>query len=121
MQGRFNNEDPYIKVRKAIVQDYIATGDVLERVRNGTFIRDVGKTLDELSLDDINFNNLNNMNNKYNINDDIYHVTPNSPKGVILDIVYYYKTKYLEYTVAWSHNETSFCSEDELSKTPKFV
>ena len=52
---------------------------------------------------------------KYNIGDKVYHVTPESPVGIILDIIYTYSDDSNDYVVTFSHNEQLRCVEHEIS------
>ena len=38
----------------------------------------------------------------YKIGDKVYHVTPESPQGTVIDIVYFYSTDHFEYHVTFS-------------------
>lgn len=38
----------------------------------------------------------------YNIGDDVYHITPESPKGKVINITYHFLTKHFEYQVSFS-------------------
>lgn len=60
------------------------------------------------------------MKAKYSINDEVYHVTPDSPLGVIIEMRYYYGSNKLEYLVVWSHIDSSWCLEHELIKDKRF-
>lgn len=68
----------------------------------------------------ITLNTCNMGTNRFEIGDEVYHVTPESDKGVIVEINYVYSSgKYL-YTVATSWNQEFICSEHELTDTKKF-
>jgi hypothetical protein len=56
----------------------------------------------------------------YNIGQEIYHKAPESPKGIILDIVYYYRHNECRYLVALGFDNEVLCIEDELSETINF-
>jgi hypothetical protein len=60
-----------------------------------------------------------NMKNKYNRGDKVYHITSESPQGVILDIRYYFRSNIYEYFVVWGHlsTENGYYWEEELSET----
>lgn len=60
------------------------------------------------------------MENKFNIGDTVYHITPDSPSGIILNIRYYFRTNEYEYFIVWSHENSSYCIEDEISINKKF-
>ena len=54
--------------------------------------------------------------NRYNINDRVYHVTPESPVGVVTDAQYDLRTGLWMYYVAFSAEvATLLYYEDELS------
>ena len=58
------------------------------------------------------------MEPKYNILDKVYHCTPESPVGIVIDIAYYYATNHFEYQVAFSAESRSiWYHEHELSIT----
>ena len=61
------------------------------------------------------------MKNKYNRGDKVYHITPDSPQGIILDIRYYFRNKTYEYLVYWSHNENGYYWEEELDETKVII
>ena len=61
------------------------------------------------------------MTNKYNIGDKVYHITPDSPVGIILDIRYYFRSNTCEYLIGWNHLESSYCWEEEISYDKSFV
>jgi len=52
--------------------------------------------------------------NKFNIKDKVYHITKESPEGVVLDIRYYFITDTYEYLVTWGYNDSSYSWEEEL-------
>lgn len=52
---------------------------------------------------------------KFNIGDEVYHNTPDSKKGIIVDILYYYSTDSFKYLVATDWSEKSFCTDIEIS------
>lgn len=56
----------------------------------------------------------------FNINDDVYHVTPDSPVGVIIDIHYSVINNIVEYEVAFGHGNIIFCKEHELNRDKRF-
>lgn len=55
------------------------------------------------------------MKNKFNIDDKVYHRTPGSPKGIVLEVRYWLSSDSYDYLVAWGYNDKSFCNEEELS------
>lgn len=58
---------------------------------------------------------------KFKIQDKVYHVTPDSPEGIIIDIRYSFLTGVFEYQVAFSATEQSlWYYEHELSRTKNF-
>ncbi|PKP11966.1 MAG: hypothetical protein CVU09_00260 [Bacteroidetes bacterium HGW-Bacteroidetes-4] len=62
------------------------------------------------------------MNNpKYNIGDWVYHITPDSPKGYILDITYHFLGNHFEYLVSFAPESASmWYYEHELQKSKTF-
>ena len=58
--------------------------------------------------------------NKFVIGQEVYHVTPDSPKGVILEIRHYQSDNSFEYLIAWGHVESGWCMEKELTLNKKF-
>lgn len=58
--------------------------------------------------------------NRYNIGDEVYHVTPDSDKGVIVEITYLFSIDKYAYTVATSWNTEFICSEYELTTHKNF-
>lgn len=60
-------------------------------------------------------------NPKFNREEEVYHVTPESPKGIIIDIQYLFSTNEFSYLVAFNPLQVSlWYSEFELSKDKKF-
>lgn len=58
---------------------------------------------------------------KFQIGDIVYHATPDSPKGIVIDIKYSYRTKENEYQVAFSPDTNSlWYYVEELSSSPIF-
>ncbi len=58
---------------------------------------------------------------KYNIGDYVYHITPESDKGVVLDCIYSARKKEWEYLVTFGVNQESLMYyEDELTETKIF-
>ena len=53
--------------------------------------------------------------NKYNIGDKVYHITPESPTGIVVDIRYYFSSDDYEYHVAWSPSEYNWYTGNELT------
>lgn len=52
---------------------------------------------------------------KFSIGDKVYHLTPESSPGIIINIIYYFNTQKYTYVVATGWNEESYCDEFELS------
>lgn len=46
----------------------------------------------------------------------VYHVTPESPKGVIIERRYYPDTNEWEYLVSYGFNTSAWCDEEELTE-----
>lgn len=58
---------------------------------------------------------------KFNIRDEVYHITPESPKGVVLDVRYSFLTGLYSYEVTFSAETASLeYQEHELSETKNF-
>jgi hypothetical protein len=58
---------------------------------------------------------------RFKINDVVYHITPESPKGVVLDVKYSYLTKRHTYEVTFSAEVASMeYQEHELSENKQF-
>ena len=53
---------------------------------------------------------------KFNIGDKIYHKTPESPQGIIVDISYLLSTGEVKYCVAQGFKDECWCVERELTK-----
>jgi hypothetical protein len=54
--------------------------------------------------------------------EDVYHITPESPKGVVIDINYNLRTGQFSYQVTFSATEPSlWYYEEELSKNRRIV
>ncbi len=59
---------------------------------------------------------------KYNIGQSVYHVTPDSDKGIVLDCIYSLRKNQWEYLVAFSANATSLVYyEEELTENKTFI
>lgn len=52
---------------------------------------------------------------KFTIKDEVYHTTPGSSKGIVLDIAYYFSVKQYKYYVTFGINNDAWCVEEELS------
>lgn len=58
---------------------------------------------------------------KFSIGDTVYHVTPESPKGIVLDVIYSFRTNLFDYVVTFSaERESLIYSEHELSNHKTF-
>ena len=56
-----------------------------------------------------------------NIGDHVYHITPDSPRGVVVDVSYSYYTRTHIYLVTFSVEiEARWYTECELSKTKQY-
>jgi len=51
----------------------------------------------------------------FNIGDEVYHIIPGSPKGIVLDIIYYYTTEKYSYLISLGFGEEVVCRERELT------
>ena len=60
------------------------------------------------------------MKNKFNIGDKVYHITPESPIGIVLDIRYYFRSDEYEYLISWGHSDSTYATEDELSVNKRY-
>ena len=60
------------------------------------------------------------MNNKYNIGDEVYHVTPESDKGVVVDWRYNAYSGIYGYFVTWGPKDADWYVATELSETKVF-
>jgi heat shock protein HspQ len=58
--------------------------------------------------------------NKFSIGDTVYHVTPDSGKGVVVEVTYMFSVDKYAYTVATTWNTEYVCSEYELTSHPNF-
>ena len=56
------------------------------------------------------------IKNRFEIGQNIYHITPESPKGFIIDAVYSLLNNRWRYIVAFSINNETTCEEFELSE-----
>jgi len=52
---------------------------------------------------------------KYNIGDKVYHVTPDSEQGIVVNVIYYFKTDEFVYQVAVGWSGSYYCDEKEIS------
>ena len=59
---------------------------------------------------------------KYSIGDKVYHITPESPVGIVINWKYYGHTKSFEYCIAFGlgDNETDWYAAHELNKNKLF-
>lgn len=64
--------------------------------------------------------NVKTIEYKYKIGQDIYHITSDSPKGVIVDASYSFHNNKVSYAVAWDFQNESICAEHELSDSKTF-
>lgn len=61
-----------------------------------------------------------NKETQFNIGDEIYHITKESPRGVIIDIRVRAKYNDIQYYVVWAHDLGDWYDEYELSKSQTF-
>lgn len=54
-------------------------------------------------------------NPKFSIGDKVYHVTPDSPQGVVYDVLYSYRYNHYTYVITWAIGENTENVEDMLS------
>jgi hypothetical protein len=59
--------------------------------------------------------------NKYNIGDRVYHITPESDIGVVIDWRYFASTERYSYYVVWNTENRDWYVEQELSKNKVFA
>jgi hypothetical protein len=57
------------------------------------------------------------MENKYNIGDRVYHVTPESEVGIVVDWRYSAYSRVYSYLVTWGIDDTNWYIDVELSDT----
>ena len=60
------------------------------------------------------------FNPKYNIGDKVYHITPESREGIILDISYNVVTNQISYLISIEFDTQVWAIEMELSKSKVF-
>lgn len=60
------------------------------------------------------------IESKFNIMDKVYHITPESLPGCVLDIHYSLLSKDCKYLVAFSANESNWYFEHELTSKKNF-
>lgn len=58
--------------------------------------------------------------NMFKLGDKVYHNSPDSPEGLIIEIRHYMSTDVVEYLVSWNYNETNWYTEVELSANRRF-
>jgi len=51
---------------------------------------------------------------KFELNQQVYHITPGSSKGTVLDIAYYLSIKQYKYYITFGINNDCWCVEQEL-------
>ena len=56
----------------------------------------------------------------FKIRQPVYHITPDSPKGYVINIRYNFFDKAFEYHVAFSHEFSDWCYEHELILDKQF-
>jgi len=59
---------------------------------------------------------------KYNIGDSVYHLTPESDRGIVIDISYSVLNKTVKYEVVFGRNSEDdiWCYEHELNDSKTF-
>lgn len=60
------------------------------------------------------------INPKFDIKDIVYHVTPESPKGIVIDWRYYRVTNEYHYLVSIGFGQEFWCTEHELAIEKQF-
>lgn len=59
---------------------------------------------------------------KFRIGEEVYHVTPDSPKGIVLDVLYSCRTNLFDYLVTFSsERESLLYTELELNNHKNFT
>lgn len=59
---------------------------------------------------------------RFKIMDEVYHITPESPKGLVLDVIYSFRTNLFEYVVTFSAERDSLVyTEQELTSNKVFA
>ena len=63
------------------------------------------------------------VEHKYSIHDEVYHITPESPLGVILNMRWAQRSNEVEYLVTFgqSPDDTNWCLEDELTTEKRII
>jgi hypothetical protein len=51
---------------------------------------------------------------KFKLLQEVYHITPGSGKGIILDITYYFSINAFKYYVTFGINNDAWCVEEKL-------
>lgn len=65
---------------------------------------------------------MNIVDPKFQQGEDVFHVTPESPKGVVIDISYSLRTRRFSYLVTFCATEPSlWYYEEELTKDRRIV
>ena len=62
------------------------------------------------------------VNHKFDTGDEVYHVTTESPKGIIIEWFYSSYTNHVKYFVVFGHTESDqvTCTENELTFDKSF-
>ena len=65
---------------------------------------------------------IRSFEHKYSIGDEVFHITPDSDKGIILNISYSVRYDAVKYEVAFGRHEADcvWCLEDEIESTKSF-
>jgi len=58
--------------------------------------------------------------NRFDIGDEVYHITPESDKGIVVEVTYVFSTGKYHYTVATSWNTEYVCHEHEITAHKNF-
>jgi len=58
---------------------------------------------------------------KFELNQTVYHITPESEAGVIVNILYDFVLKKFSYNVTIGWEREVWCGEEELSETKIFI
>lgn len=59
-------------------------------------------------------------NPRFLIKQDVYHITPDSEKGIVLDMIYYFHTQQYKYLVTFGIGKNDWYDEHELSESKNY-
>lgn len=64
---------------------------------------------------------MHQFNPKYSINDEVFHILPETDKGLILDIEYRVSTREIRYLVSLGWQTEVWALEKELSREKRVI